>query len=218
MDVLTHSITQPLNSVIGELSITNWATFLTRLQIRGQVGKSHLKQEAGLYLVLVQMEMLLNQRLWLDCLCSPSTPRPFFFYAQLCKKNIHSDELGSSELPFPKWSTRAHRPWIWPSLAWIAIISPNAPAAPVSAGPSDPVAVVSSGSSVPAAGTSTGIGALALAHFPAFQLGRAGGNWPLPLDLDLALLLIVLRNYLHKVLSPPAWGLLFGFWSLILQI
>lgn len=164
------------------------------------------------------MEMLLKQRLWLDCLCSLLLHVLSFSTLSCVKKNIHSDELGSNELPLPKWSAREHRPWIWPSLAWIAIISPNAPAAPVSAGPSDPVAVVSSGSSVPAAGTSSGIGTLALAHFPAFQLGHAGGNWPLPLDLDLALLLIVFRNYLHKGLSPPAWGLLFGFWSLISQI
>lgn len=141
----------------------------------------------------------------------------FFFCAQMCRKTFIPMNF-PSDLPFPKWSTREHRPRIWPSLAWIAVISPNALAAPVSPGPSDPVAVVPSGSSVPAAGTSSGIGALALAHFPAFQLRHVGRNWLLLLDLDLALLLIVLRNYLHKGLSLPAWGLLFGFWSLILQL
>lgn len=118
-----------------------------------------------------------------------------------------------SDLPIPKWSARVHRPWTWASLAWIAIISPNAPAAPVSPGPSVPVAVVPSGSSVPAAGTSSGIGVLAIAHIPASQLRRVGGNSLLLPDLDLSLLLIVLRNYLHEGLSAPTWGLLFGFWS-----
>ena len=130
----------------------------------------------------------------------------------MCRKNVHCDEIAQvSELPFLKWSTRELRPWIWPSLAWIAIISPNAPAAPVSPGPSDPVAVVPSGSSVPAAGPSSGIGALALAHFPASQLGRAGGNWPPPLDLDLALL-IVCRNYLQRglVFQLGVFSLAFG--------
>lgn len=151
--------------------------------------------------------------------CSPSTPCLFlfFFYTHMCRKIFIPTNLPNWS-KVPKWSKRVYRPWTWPSLAWIAIISPNALAAPVSPGPSVPVAVVPSGASVPAAGTSSGIGALATAPFPAFQLRCVGGNWLLLPDLDLSLLLIVLRNYLHKQLSPPAWGLLFGFWSLILQI
>lgn len=160
------------------------------------------------------MKILLNQRFILDFLCSLSAPCLFlfFFYTPVCRKMFILTNL-------PKWSIISYmvnkRPWTWPSLAWIALISSNAPAAPVSPGPSVPVAVVPSGSSVPAAGTSSGIGALAIAHFPASQVLYVGGNWLLLPDLDLSFLLIVLRDYLHKGLSPPAWESSLWLWSLL---
>lgn len=213
----------------GEQSVTGGATFLRRVQIRCQVGKTHPEVQAHItwslssWVKSPELENLTR----LPSFPFYSLAFPFFFYAQMHRK-CSFWLTRPSDLPFPKWSARQHRPWIWPPLAWIAIISPNAPAAPVSPGPSDPVAAVPSGSAVPAAGTSSGIWRSGPCSLPAFRprpwhvMGeidhRDGGNWPPLLDLDLALLLIVLRNHLHRGHSPPAWGLLFGFWSLRLQI
>lgn len=195
---------------LNELPVVNWGTFLNRMHKRWQVAKSHCEPEAGIYLAFIQMPeiqiglpsfpLLLHVSSF-----SFSTLKYSFWWTR------------PRDLPFLKWSTRIHRPFIWPSLVWIAIISPNTPAAPVSPGPSVPVAVVRSGSSVPAAGTSSGIGALANSSLPSLptqtcwgKLTSASGSGPVT-SFDL-------QNYTHKGLSPSACGLLFGFWSLILQI
>lgn len=134
----------------------------------------------------------------------PATPCLFRFSFSIHTrgKHIHADELAQAIYHF---QTSAHRPWTWLSLAWIAVVSPNAPAAPVSPGSSVPVAVVPSGSPVPAAGSSSGTGALATAPYPTFQLRRVGGKLTAAARSG-SVTSFDLRNYLHKGLSPPAWG------------
>lgn len=169
--------------------------FWTKMHICCQVGKNFSEHETHTYMVFIQMEVLVNQTFRLDFLCSLLLHASSISFSTFtCVEKtfnlmnfIHSDELAQMICHF---QTSIHRPWTWLSLAWIAVISPNAPAAPVSPGSSVPVAVVPSGSSVPAAGTSSGIGALAIAHVPASQLRHVGGNWLLLPDLDLSLLLI----------------------------
>lgn len=184
--------------------------FWTKMHICCQVGKNFSEHETHTYMVFIQMEVLVNQTFRLDFLCSLLLHASSISFSTFtCVEKtfnlmnfIHSDELAQVICHF---QTSIHRPWTWLSLAWIAVISPNAPAAPVSPGSSVPVAVVPSGSSVPAAGTSSGIGALAIAHVPASQLKTRWGKLTAAARSG-SVTSFDLRNYLHKGLRPPALG------------